>query len=359
MKIGPKLAFVLGIVMGACGSVHAQNIKVTPLGQRTGEFCAQDRAIIFEDPTGVRVLYDPGNTVAGAADARLGAVDVILISHAHGDHLGNAKLNQDPNATNASCSSAATMPQPSSNTADIAAGKHSAVMAGGPLASVIGRLIAAVAGSATPGCPASGPTNEMTVPRAAACTAGLGLGAKRSVRNVAATQGVQVTAVTAEHPNELSTGFLADPERSELAANNLNAYVGLANGFVVTFTNGLSVYLSGDTGLTSDMGTIVHDYMAACCKLASGLASAFAIELYRNSDARKHNRDTAAAIPHQLGKTRCLRAVDGDSALRRRFVGVRRNRRVGTNELRNRERSLLGTRREDVADVDHCKAGGV
>ena len=94
MKIGPKLAFVLGIVMGACGSVHAQNIKVTPLGQRTGEFCAQDRAIIFEDPTGVRVLYDPGNTVAGAADPRLGAVDVILISHAHSDHLGNAKLTR-------------------------------------------------------------------------------------------------------------------------------------------------------------------------------------------------------------------------------------------------------------------------
>src|SRR5437764_5703616 len=141
MKIGPKLAFVLGIVMGACGSVHAQNIKVTPLGQRTGEFCAQDRAIIFEDPTGIRVLYDPGNTVAGAADARLGAVHAILISHAHSDHLGNAKLNQDPDSAASSCSTAVTTPAPSSNTAEIAAGKQSAVIAGGPLAGIIGRLI--------------------------------------------------------------------------------------------------------------------------------------------------------------------------------------------------------------------------
>jgi L-ascorbate metabolism protein UlaG (beta-lactamase superfamily) len=39
--------------------------------------------------------------------------------------------------------------------------------------------------------------------------------------------------------------------------------VGLANGFVVTFTNGLKVYLSGDTGLTSDMKTIVHGYYEA------------------------------------------------------------------------------------------------
>ena len=263
MKIESNVVPLLVALIAACNVSHAANIKVTPLGQRTGEFCAQDRAILFEDPTGVRILYDPGNTVAGAADTRLGAVHVILVSHAHSDHLGNAKLNQDPNSNTASCSSALTLPAPSSNTAEIAAGKQSAVMAGGPLATQIGRLIAALTGSSTPGCPASGPTNEMTVPRATPCTAGLGLGAKRTVRNVTATSGVQVTAVTAEHPNELSNAFLVDPERSELAANGLGAYVGVANGFVVTFTNDLKVYLSGDTGLTSDMGTIVHDYYGA------------------------------------------------------------------------------------------------
>src|ERR1700752_1411917 len=68
----------------------AQTVKVTPLGGIDGEFCAQDRALVFEDPNGTRVLYDPGRTVAGASDPRLGKIDVILVSHMHGDHLGNA-----------------------------------------------------------------------------------------------------------------------------------------------------------------------------------------------------------------------------------------------------------------------------
>jgi L-ascorbate metabolism protein UlaG (beta-lactamase superfamily) len=263
MKMRQQAFWLVIALAAACNVAVARNVKVTPIGQRTGEFCAQDRAMLFEDPTGVRVLYDPGNTVAGGADARLGEVHVILISHAHSDHLGNAKLNQDPDSTTASCSSAATLAAPTSNTAEIATAKQSAVMAGGPLAGTIGRLIAALVGSPTAGCPAMGLTNEMTVPRTAPCTAGVGLGAKRTVRHVSATQGVQITAVTAEHPNELSNAFLVDPERTDLSANGLGAYVGLANGFVVTFTNGLKVYLSGDTGLTSDMGTIVRDYYEA------------------------------------------------------------------------------------------------
>ena len=245
-----------------CSVAEAQAVKVTPIGQRTGEFCAQDRAILFEDPTGVRLLYDPGNTVAGGTDTRLGEVHAILISHAHVDHLGNAKLNQDPNANSSSCSFAATTPAPSSNTAEIAAAKRSAVIAGGSLAGIIGRLIAEVTGSPTAGCPSSGLTNETIVPRTAACTGGIGLGAKRTIRHTNATRGVQVTAVTAEHPNDLASSFIAEPERTDLAAAGLGAYVGLANGFVVTFTNGLRVYLSGDTGLTSDM-RIVHDYYGA------------------------------------------------------------------------------------------------
>ena len=68
----------------------AQSVKVTPLGGIDGEFCPQDRALVFEDPNGTRVLYDPGRTVAGATDPRLGKIDIILVSHMHGDHAGNA-----------------------------------------------------------------------------------------------------------------------------------------------------------------------------------------------------------------------------------------------------------------------------
>jgi len=75
----------------ACAPTWAQNVKITPLGSHDGELYAQDRATLFEDPTGVRILYDPGRSVTGADDARLGDVHVVLLSHAHGDHIGDGK----------------------------------------------------------------------------------------------------------------------------------------------------------------------------------------------------------------------------------------------------------------------------
>ena len=44
----------------------AQNVKITPLGSHAGELCDRDRATIFEDPTGVRLLYDAGQSMMGA-----------------------------------------------------------------------------------------------------------------------------------------------------------------------------------------------------------------------------------------------------------------------------------------------------
>src|SRR5438876_6262113 len=97
-------AVMLLVAFIAIASVaQAQNVKITPIGQRTGEFCTLDRALLFEDPTGVRILYDPGNTITGAADPRLGDVHAVLVTHAHGDHLGAVHLNQNPDAATAVC----------------------------------------------------------------------------------------------------------------------------------------------------------------------------------------------------------------------------------------------------------------
>ena len=72
---------------GAAGTV-----KITPLGSHDGEFCRLDRAMVLEDPNGTRILYDAGRTVAGPDDPRLGQIDVVLLSHMHGDHIGDQRM---------------------------------------------------------------------------------------------------------------------------------------------------------------------------------------------------------------------------------------------------------------------------
>ena len=46
--------FATGLLSLFAACAAAQNVKITPIGTHPGELCSRDRAMIFEDPTGVR-----------------------------------------------------------------------------------------------------------------------------------------------------------------------------------------------------------------------------------------------------------------------------------------------------------------
>ena len=214
MKAKWLCVLMLAILMSsAAGSGWAQNtVGVTPVGSHHGEFCRNDRALIFEDPNGLRILYDPGRTVTGSGDVRLGTINVMLLSHVHVDHLGEVATSAVDAGTCAS-PDVSVNKTPNSNFAEIAAVKGAAVLVGGEMHTFLDGKIDAVAG---------GNTNLTQVLRP---------GGKRTI------QGVTFATVAAKHSNGVDPVFLtAKP------ADNLTAYVGPEQGYIITFSNGLVVY---------------------------------------------------------------------------------------------------------------------
>jgi L-ascorbate metabolism protein UlaG (beta-lactamase superfamily) len=246
----------------------SNTVKITPLGQRTGEYCARDRAMLFEDPTGIRILYDPGVTVAGGGDPRLGAVDAILVSHNHFDHIGYQRLTQNPDDSQATCGLApVTTKTGNTTTAEIAAFKNSAVLVNGSMAVFLSKKIESIRGVAPPSCPSSDTegmgATETVVPVGSPCALGLAFGSLRILTRAAGAPGVRINMVGALHSDSLFNPVLLftaplGGKGGELDQNGLQGYDGLASGFVLTFTNGLRVYLTGDTGPTSDMALVVR-----------------------------------------------------------------------------------------------------
>jgi L-ascorbate metabolism protein UlaG (beta-lactamase superfamily) len=216
----------------------------------------------------------------------------------HSDHLGNAKLAVDPGGTDAKCdgSFARTSAVPNSNLVEIAVAKNSAVLVSGDVASLLSRKIQTVRGTPTQSCPASGPSNLFVVPLSAPCIGSLGFGAKRTVAMAADMPGVQITAVTAIHGNALDNSFTASPLSDNLASNGLSLTVGPPIGYGLTFTNGLVVYLSGDTGQTADMSAVVRDYYRARLAILN-IGDIFTTGPEEAAYAAKSLLRVAAAIP--------------------------------------------------------------
>jgi len=236
----------------------AQNVKITPVGSHPGELCAQDRATIFEDPTGVRILYDAGPTVTGGDDPRLGTIHLVLLTHMHGDHLGNVKLKAPGAGT---CGNSGRMPAPNSTTAEVVAAKNAALVTTRAMAGFVSNKVNDIRGKPLPVCPRPGATT--TVPVKEACTSRIDLGGVFVAQAEGASKGVEITIVYASHVNNAPPALLSMAERERLKADGAVLEYGPPTGFVVKFTNGLVAYLSGDTGIHSEMKTIIHDFHKA------------------------------------------------------------------------------------------------
>lgn len=257
MKPGLTHGLLLAIAC-ALAPAAAQTVKITPLGSHAGEYCATDRAMLFEDPTGVRILYDAGASVAGGNDARLGDVHVVLLSHAHGDHIGANKLTAPEAGTCERPTTATALPL--TTTGEVIAARNAAIMSGNDMVALLAKKVEVARGAPVANCAETGLTRDTVVPVQAPCRAGVQLGGKRTFKTAGQSKGVQVTTVYAEHSNNVSRAMLSETGQAPLVQDELTAYVGHANGFVLAFSNGLRVYLSGDTGIMAEMKTIIGDF---------------------------------------------------------------------------------------------------
>ena len=215
----------------------AQTVKVTPLGGIDGEFCPQDRALIFEDPNGTRILYDPGRTVAGAGDPRLGKIDIILVSHMHGDHAGNAH-NKEPNAGSCDKPDMSVSALPNSSAVNIALAKKSKIVTGSEMPAFFAAKLKANGGD---------PANSILARFGGSVVVG----------------GVRIATVTAMHSNGLDPDYIGGELGKAMKEAGIAGDVGLATGYVLRFSNGLVAYLSGDTGITADQELVVRNLYGA------------------------------------------------------------------------------------------------
>jgi L-ascorbate metabolism protein UlaG (beta-lactamase superfamily) len=215
----------------------AQTVKVTPLGGIDGEFCPQDRALVFEDPNGTRILYDPGRTVAGPTDPRLGKIDIILVSHMHGDHVGNAHT-KEPNAGSCDKPDTSVSAMPNSSAVNIALAKKSKIVTGSEMPPFFAAKLRANGGN---------PADSMLARFGGSVTVG----------------GVRIATVTAMHSNGLDPDHIGGELGKAMKEAGIAGDVGLATGYVLRFSNGLVAYLSGDTGITADQEVVVRNHYNA------------------------------------------------------------------------------------------------
>jgi L-ascorbate metabolism protein UlaG (beta-lactamase superfamily) len=177
---------------------------------------------------------------AGATDPRLGridVIDVILVTHLHGDHVGNAH-NKAPNSGACGEPDMSVSAMPNSNTFNIALAKKSKIVTGSEMPPFFAAKLRANGGN---------PADSMLARFGGSTTVG----------------GVRIATVTAMHSNGVDPDFIGGELGKAMKDAGIAGDVGLATGYVLRFSNGLVAYLSGDTGVTADQERVVRDLYQA------------------------------------------------------------------------------------------------
>lgn len=233
-RVSALIAALAGMIAFGAG---AATVKITPLGSHDGELCVQDRALILEDPDGTRLLYDVGRTVTGSDDPRLGKIDVVLVSHMHGDHVGDHHMAQT-NAGECGRPEIKVRAVPNTSSINIVIAKKAKIVTGSEMPAFFAGKLKELGGN---------PADSLLVR----------FGASRKIG------GVTITTVPAVHSNAVSGAMISGELGKLLQAASLGGYAGPPTGYVLTFSNGLVVYLSGDTGITAEQDTVVRQHYKA------------------------------------------------------------------------------------------------
>ncbi|HEY5622819.1 MAG TPA: hypothetical protein VIV14_03585, partial [Gammaproteobacteria bacterium] len=201
-----KVCVALSLALVSLPS-FAQNVRITPLGSHPGELCANDRATVFEDPTGVRLLYDPAHNLTSGDDPRLGDIHVVLLSHMHGDHLGDRRLQ----AVGAgSCANSGRELLSRSMTSQVVLANNAVLVTTRAMAGFVSNEVGAMRGEPLGVC--ASPV-AATVPVAEACRSSMDTGGRFVAQAADAEQGVEITIVHASHVNNVSPSLLSEDQR--------------------------------------------------------------------------------------------------------------------------------------------------
>jgi L-ascorbate metabolism protein UlaG (beta-lactamase superfamily) len=138
--------------------------------------------------------------------------------------------------------------------------------------------------------------------------------------------GVQIALVPATHSNSAPRSLLTDPGKTNLAADNLTAYLGHANGYVLSFTNGLRVYLSGDTAIMGDMKTIIAGYYKV--NLAVMNVGAFAMQSEEAAFAVNELIQPNAVIPSHVNEAATSNGKVTPASKTKQFIDLVKGRAV-------------------------------